>query len=93
MGWENLSLVSLQQFQYRGLLCPTGIYIELELPLDIVFNLRYPGLGGCQSVKGSRNGLPTPSDLHVVAVTPLSDGSHDASVCQICANTEKAQGI
>ena len=63
------------------------------MPLDISFNLGYPGLGGCQSVKGPCNGLPTPSDLYVVAVAPLSDGSHDASVCQIRANTEKAQGI
>ena len=64
-----------------------------KMPLDIPFNLGYPGLGSCQPVKGSGDGLPTPSDLYVVAVASLSDGRHDASVCQICANTEKAQGI
>ena len=63
------------------------------MPLDIAFNLGYPGLGGGQSVKGSCNGLSTPSDLDVVAVASLSDGRHDASVCLICANTGKAQGI
>ena len=91
MGWENLPLVSLEQFQYRGSLRPTGVYIEL--PLDIAFNLGYPGLGGGQPVEGSGNGLSAPSNLDVVAVVSLSDGRHDASVCQICANTEKAQGI
>ena len=91
MGWENLSLVSLEQFQYRGSLCPTGVYIEL--PLYIPFNLGYPGLGSCQPVKGPCDGLPTPSDLYVVAVAPLSDGSHDASLCQICAKGKKAPGI
>ena len=91
MGWENLPLVSLEQFQYRGSLFPTGVYIEL--PLDIPFNLRYSGLGSCQPVKGSCDGLPTPSDLYVVAVSALSDGRHDASVCQICAKRKKAQGI
>ena len=63
------------------------------MSLDIPFDLGYPGLGGGQPVKGSGDGLSTPSDLYVVAVVSLSDGRHDASVCQICANTEKAQGI
>ena len=63
------------------------------MPLYIPFDLRYPGLGGGQPIKGSCDGLPTPSDLYVVAVASLSDGRHDASVCQICAKRKKAQGI
>ena len=61
--------------------------------LYIPFNLRYPELDGGQPVKGSGDGLSTPCDLYVVAVVSLSDGRHDVSVCQICANTEKAQAI
>ena len=63
------------------------------MPLDISFHLGYPGLGGGQPVEGSGDGLSTPSDLYVVAVAALSDGRHDASVCQICAKRKKAQGI
>ena len=64
-----------------------------KMPLDIPFNLRYLRLGGGQSVEGSGNGLSAPSNLDVVAVAALSDGRHDASVCQICAKRKKAQGI
>ena len=50
-------------------------------------------ISGDQPVEGSGNGLSASSNLDVVAVAALSDGRHDASVCQICANRKKAQGI